>query len=85
MSDLSVPIRVKIDLEARLALSQKEAREWASRARLAEEKVERFRRDARATLEQMAQRLTTATQREEAALTLKALARRLELEGELAR
>lgn len=83
MTDLAVPIRVKIELEARLEQARGEARMWESRAKTAEEREARFKRDARGVLLSMAERLTTDKQRKEAVITLQALARRLELEVEL--
>jgi hypothetical protein len=76
-------MRVKMELEAQLALARGDAMKAENKAREAEVKLKSFRRDARELLEAAARSLTTANQRRDAADTLRALSRRLELEAEL--
>lgn len=80
---LSIPITEKYRLDAELARARQEVADAERRATVAERKLQSFRRDARSLLEQMAARITTASQRKEAAATLLALSRRLELEAEI--
>lgn len=80
---LVLPISEKYRLDAELMEARQAASRAEHRATVAERKLQSFRADAQVLLIQMADKLTTANSRKEGALTLRALARRLELQVEI--
>lgn len=80
---LVIPITEKYRLDSEVDRLRAELRQAESRAAVAERHVASFRRDAQRVLHETATRLLSAKNRIEAAATLRALARRLQLEEDI--